>query len=450
MGILMDFGSVKWCSEGMAKARKNEWPRTVSYGAGRVRIARRANGWFAIHWRECGGTTEEGALEFAQAKARALDAGETTRYVSAGEAESLAALRSMAGTEDGAMRRLLEDVRGARKWLEGGTADLTAACRWFAEFGPLRVQRVTVAEARERFLQEYEDGSRETARTFGQELRLFRDGDLPLVELSEERLKAWVTRAVGGKPPAPRTLRNRITTWVTFLNRCRDWHLLSPGKHAGEKLRKPKIPDAGKEILSVEEARRLLSTVREHEPRLEAYLLIGGWLGLRPSEIQRLRWNAFDWARGYCHVSVEVAGKTKQERYIPVEAGVLARLREIFRASGKKASALCCAWRAREYLSRLARTKGGLARWPADVLRHSFCSYRVCITQSLAQVATEAGNSPQILASHYRRPLRKEDGVAWWGLVAETQDYKTQDRRLEPLTLALSPQAGRGDMTSDS
>ena len=35
-------------------------------------------------------------------------------------------------------------------------------------------------------------------------------------------------------------------------------------------------------------------------------------------------------------------------------------------------------------------------------LRHSFCSYRLAQTNSAAQVALEAGNSPTKIFRHYR------------------------------------------------
>lgn len=414
----------------MGKRAEKEWPRTISFGAGRVRISQRANGAFALHWREMGSTrrttksSAEKALKWAAEKARQLDAGTGQRWVSGAEAEAVAALRSMAGQEEGAMHRLVEDLRGAMKWL-GGHADLMTAARWYAENGPLKTERVTVGEAATRWLAEYDAGSKETRRTFGQEVDGFLDagdGDgrrqMALLDLSEGMLLAWVTRKVRGKDaPAPRTLLGRITTWVTFLNRCREWKMLPTGPHAADVLRKPTIPDAGREIFSVDQGRKLLAAVREHDSKLEGYLLIAGWLGLRPSEIQRLTWSGFDWDRGYLHVTHEVAGKTASERYVPMEHRLNTRLHGLFLASGGKAGRKVARFRSREFLSLLARKHGVCAAWPTDVLRHSFCSYRIAVCKSLPQVAEEAGNSVEMLKAHYRRPLRHEDGLAWWDLL---------------------------------
>ncbi len=417
----------------MAAKRKDEWPRTVSFGTGKVRISKRTNGCFALCWREMGETrkttkgTAEKAIAWAEEKAHELDAGSGRRWVDAGEAEAVEALRGIAGEGDGSLRRLVEDVRGAVKWLDGRAAgaDLTAAARWYAEHGPLKIAQAELAAAVARFLAEYDRGSKATRSTFGTELDGFlkvpAHHGLLLSEVTEERLTAWVHRKVDGKhDPAPRTLRGRITTWVTFLNRCRDWKLLPErGKHAAEVLRKPVIPDAGKEILSVEQGKALLVAVREHDSKLETYLLIAGWLGLRPSEVQRLTWQGFDWERGYLHVTAAVAGKTSSERYVPVDPRVLKLLRWQFITSRKKVTANVCGFRSREFLSVLARREKVLATWPPDVLRHSFCSYRIACVKSLDQVAEEAGNSPAILKSNYRKPMRPEDGAAWWGILGK-------------------------------
>jgi integrase len=201
--------------------------------------------------------------------------------------------------------------------------------------------------------------------------------------------------------------------------------LLGPGKHAADLIRKPTLPDEGKQIFTVDQGRELLAAARAEDLKLLTYLLIAGWIGLRPSEILRLFWEeergiefgGFDWDRGYLHVSARVAGKNSSERFIPLDARILRILQMLFDASGKKSKSKVCIKRSREYLSLLARKKGICEHWPADVLRHCFCSYRIAVTKSLEQVATEADNSPAILKSNYRRPLRHEDGLAWWDLI---------------------------------
>jgi integrase len=411
----------------MAAKKKPVWPRTVRYEQGAVRVALRADGRFALRWREDGAwrrttaSTEASALEWAGEKARKLAAGAGEQWIRAAQAESLESLRNIAGEGEGAVRRLLEDVRDARKWL-AGRADLSTAARWYAEHGPLLVEQATVSVAVARFLAEYEE-STETYRTFGTELKSFLaisgNGELRLLELDDARLKSWVERRTKtGDAPAPRTVVNRITTWTTFLNRARDWNLIgSKGKHAADMLRRPTVLDDEVESLSVDQGRALLAAVREHAPKLEAFLLIAGWCGLRPSEVRRLPWSAVDWERGYIHLTAAIAGKVKQARFVPVDPRVLARLRVLYQGRQNLKRDKIALARSREFLSVLARDKAVLSEWPNDGLRHSFCSYRLALLQDRARVAEEAGNSPKVIAESYRRPLREEDGAAWWALL---------------------------------
>ncbi|MDP7309455.1 MAG: hypothetical protein QF405_17560, partial [Roseibacillus sp.] len=62
----------------------------------------------------------------------------------------------------------------------------------------------------------------------------------------------------------------------------------------------------------------------------------------------------------------------------------------------------------------LARKQG--LRWPRNVLRHSFISYRVAQIQDVNQVALEAGNSPNIIFKHYRELVTEETAGEWFSI----------------------------------
>lgn len=64
-------------------------------------------------------------------------------------------------------------------------------------------------------------------------------------------------------------------------------------------------------------------------------------------------------------------------------------------------------YKSSEILTKDARERGVVETWPPDVLRHSFCSYRLAEVQNIGQVSEEAGNSPDIIRRHYRRPIPK-------------------------------------------
>ena len=58
--------------------------------------------------------------------------------------------------------------------------------------------------------------------------------------------------------------------------------------------------------------------------------------------------------------------------------------------------------------------------WKHNALRHSFCSYRLADVKSAAQVALEAGNSPQMIFQHYRELVTEKGAKAWFGITPAT------------------------------
>jgi len=55
--------------------------------------------------------------------------------------------------------------------------------------------------------------------------------------------------------------------------------------------------------------------------------------------------------------------------------------------------------------------------WKHNALRRWFISYRVAETQNVAQVALEAGNSPQMIFKNYRELVRGADARTWFSIV---------------------------------
>ena len=60
--------------------------------------------------------------------------------------------------------------------------------------------------------------------------------------------------------------------------------------------------------------------------------------------------------------------------------------------------------------------------WKHNALRHSFISYRLAAVPNTAQVALEAGNSPQMIFRHYRELVRAMDAEKWFAITPEVAD----------------------------
>ena len=56
-------------------------------------------------------------------------------------------------------------------------------------------------------------------------------------------------------------------------------------------------------------------------------------------------------------------------------------------------------------------------KWKRNGLRHSFCSYRLAITQDAAKTSLEAGNSPQMIFRHYRELTTEDEAKEWFAIM---------------------------------
>ncbi len=385
----------------------------IRYGAGVIRLYPRKDGRIALQWREAGKscdstrTTLEKARAWAKRKARELDQASGSQWVSPARMERLAALERMAGGDEG-MVQILAAVERAVLVL-GGCADLENAARYFVSHGPRAVaKQVSLGAAVEMLLLEYVDAPKVTFASMKNEWWKFVKGreELPLLEVTREMLEAHFR----AQKWTARTRRNAITRWATFFRRARELDLWPRERPLPtEAIKRQKEADQAPEIFTPSEGKALLRLVERDCPRYLPYLWLAGWAGVRPSECLRLRWGALDAKQGLLHLSSTVVGKTARERWVPLEAELVKLLESV---RGEDEEKICLS-RSREELSLVARKKLGL-RWPADVLRHSFITYRLQIVGDISKVAEEAGNSPNIIRQHYRRPIPPGQGVLWF------------------------------------
>jgi integrase len=412
---------------GKKDAEKTE----VTFGAAKASVWPRGDGRWAVSWQENGkgrSTTikdHEDALKRAKKIVRGLVAGLGSREVTVEDAELLQRLRRICG--DRHPSGVLQELEDAMRELKG--TPLTRVVNHWKASGMGDVEAVRMQTAVRRFLNEYDDNSVWTRAGVRKELKAFYESHadgLCVCEVTTEALCEWIGRdRLDGTKIAPRFWNNRLATWVTFFNRCRDWKMWPRGeKHPAELLEKRKEPRGAVPIWTPEEAHGILSAVQTEMPRQVPYIVIGCWLGLRPTEITRLTWKNFDWKRGYVHADEKVARKLQEERYVPLNAKARALLEAWLRSEGLWDRAVagelegkCALVHDREMVSILVRRRKIITRWPQDVMRHSYISYRIAQGDSKHEIAEAAGNSESIIRRKYRRPLMKEDGAEWFRLV---------------------------------
>lgn len=406
----------------------------VRAGAAVVKMYRRGNGMVALCWREDGKarrTTRvdwEEAKVWAKDKARKLEKATGQAWVTPGRVERLVWLEKLAGGAEAA-GRLLQEVEEARKVLGDGGSLLEAA-RWFVSQGPPAAGRRTLREAVEGFCAEYERQVEKTTwKPMRNELRtlLAGCGELDLLEVSPALLDGHcrrLGRAGDAKGrPEDRTVRNRMGMWRTFFKRCEVLGWWPEGKRLPTAaFRLPRKRDVAPEVFSPETAVAALRAVREFAPQFLSYVLIAGWLGLRPAEVQRVKRADFDWEAGLLHVCARTAKKVRRERWVPVDGRLARVLRPLLEAEETHhlaAKEKAARRNGRMFVSTLLREKGVIERWPQDVWRHSFITYRLQVVESYGKVAEEAGNSEREIRASYRRPVPPGTGARWWEALGE-------------------------------
>jgi hypothetical protein len=71
-------------------------------------------------------------------------------------------------------------------------------------------------------------------------------------------------------------------------------------------------------------------------------------------------------------------------------------------------------------------------KWKHNALRHSYISYRVAAAKNVAEVALEAGNSPDMIFQHYRELVTGKAAKEWFGItpkVVKEEREKAESRK---------------------
>ena len=174
------------------------------------------------------------------------------------------------------------------------------------------------------------------------------------------------------------------------------------------------------------------------EPRLVPYLAIGIFAGLRPqNELRLLDWENINLEAGLLKVTRRTS-KTARVRHVPIASNLAAWLGHVPKAERKGSL-----FYSRRFLLEIVEAaridaKGNPApfkmedgkavfkksaklkpvRWGADIMRHTFCSYRQAVIKNIAQLCEEAGNTPAIARAHYLNPRASEAEVKkFWAIM---------------------------------
>jgi integrase len=206
--------------------------------------------------------------------------------------------------------------------------------------------------------------------------------------------------------------------------RQREWIEENPVAQLGRVKKKEK--GASVRILTVPEAEELLERAQQSpfSRVLVPRLVFGLFLGLRPSETNRLDWEDVDFNKR--DVKIRNENKTSQERYVdlnPTAYAWLRKYRGVGRVEKGSDGQLRKAW------DRLRRACGwnltlapaSKKDWVTDILRHSYGSYLLgVIGDNKEKVSALMGNSVSVLRKHYRRAISEHEAKPYWKLLPES------------------------------
>ncbi len=209
-------------------------------------------------------------------------------------------------------------------------------------------------------------------------------------------------------PASPNTRSTRRGRMLAFFSFCHEREWTAGNVAAG--IKKPKVDRQPPRILSIAECRALLAYVEKEQPHALGWFVLGLFAGIRPEECDVVRWADVDFDRGKVRLKAETH-KTRKGHTVELPANAFAWLVHAQEIGAEQPIAHTTRRRAQ----RLARVALGLAAWPQDVLRHTFCSYG---SAHLGHVATAriAHHSESVLERHYKDEVTLQDAKEFFSI----------------------------------
>ena len=161
-------------------------------------------------------------------------------------------------------------------------------------------------------------------------------------------------------------------------------------------------------IFMPEQVQSVMKTAEEFTPELVPYLALGLFAGIRPNE------HALEWAAigDQIHVGPKVA-KIRQQRFVSITPN----LKEWLEKYQGKGRVVPFSAKKKAQIKAKLRTKLELDRWPHDVMRHSFASYHLALTQDAPKTSHELGHtSPEMLYRHDRNLVTEAQAKAYFAI----------------------------------
>lgn len=423
-------------TQSMSPKKKAEtFPLTVKSGSSAVKIYRDERAGGRIYYRviyylggkrhrlifgDLDDAKNEAAAKAAQLARGDVDAMQLTGKDRLSYGRALEAVRAFNIPLDAAAI----DYAEVRKVL--GNHSLMEAARFYMRHNAAGITGKPVAEAFDEFKKAKKDAGRNAhylrvdigsrcgafAKAFNMEVRQLtaRDVDTYLNDLKD--LKG-------------QTVNKHADALGTFFKFCQSRQWLSKEINLLEHFESRREQHGEIEIYTPAELRLLLDAA---DPEFATCIALQAFAGVRSEELQKLTWEDLAKRDGHIEVAASKA-KTASRRVTPISSNLAAWLKDAPK-TGKlvwphrqqsfyeqQEATVAAAQKVENKRNEKTPIEAKTIKWKHNALRHSFISYRVAETQSMNQVALEAGTSVKKIVAHYRELVTPKEAKEWFGIL---------------------------------
>lgn len=322
--------------------------------------------------------------------------------------------------------RLRFSVLSAKLALAGGAITLERAVESFLAGQPKRVK--ALSEAIAECVVAKRSANRRPRYVEGLEtyLQAFARGreSMPVHEIATADVETWFV----ARGERNGTLASNLGRLSALFSLCvrRGYCPVNPCD-AVERVRVEVKPP---EVLSVSDCERVLLACVANKPRLLAYVALGLFAGVRPEEMEKLKWADVDLENRRVVIGSDVS-KVRRRRITELSENAVAWLKLCPDRSG-----MLITWkgdRRKKILRALRALRAATAErefhgpkgwtvlrepvpWCQDILRHTAASHLMARDKDAARVADQLGNSPRVLLTNYRALVTPEETAKFWAL----------------------------------
>jgi integrase len=196
-----------------------------------------------------------------------------------------------------------------------------------------------------------------------------------------------------------------------FFNFCMDPSRNLIRKNPALAIPEKKIDEEEVEVLSADQARKLLKLVKDSFARQIPWLALGMFAGLRRNEAQAAQWEDIDWEHNVIKVRSSKV-RSVSTRYVELTDAARSFLEGHKQESGPIATGV---FARRNDFKEISRLTG--IDCSKNLYRHSFGSYHLAQHQNRGKTMDQMGHENlQTFVRWYRRPMPRLVAEAYWNI----------------------------------